>query len=307
MMDFARYATHLEMFVEVCRRGSFAATARVRGVAASSVVRRIDSLEADLQTKLFVRSTRSLTLTDAGEKLLARARDVIDRLIDTRSEVVEFDESPSGVLRLSCLPTFGRLHVLPVIGTLLAEWPDLSIELDLTERPADPSTERRDAAIRIGQQPDSGLIATHIGVQRWVVCASPAYLARCGHPEDLEALTKHRRIGKPREPSGMGWSRLANSVVLSDDPGVVFRCDEFEAQRLAAVAGVGVAMLPNWVADADIAAGRLQPLFDDPDEEHAPIQILRALPEAPPKLRVFIEGMKQSFQTAGDNPKARQT
>ncbi|PKU23865.1 LysR family transcriptional regulator [Telmatospirillum siberiense] len=292
-MDFARYATHLETFVEVTRLGSFAAAARRRGVAVSSIVRRIDALEADLQTRLFVRSTRALTLTDAGERLLVRARDVIDRLIDVRSEIGALDETPGGVLRLSCLPTFGRLHVLPVVAQLLETWPGLAIELDLTERLSDPATERCDAAIRIGAQPDSGLIATRIGAQRWIVCASPDYLDRHGRPAHLEDVARHRRIGKARELPGLGWSRLP--ITGLEDKARVFRCDEFEAQRLAARAGLGLAMLPNWVVGDDIAGGHLIHLFDEPKDAAEPIHILRALPDAPPKLRVFIAAMREHF------------
>lgn len=292
-MDFARYAAHLELFVDVAQRSSFSAAARKRGVAASSIIRRIDALEADLDTRLFIRSTRALTLTDSGEKLLVRAQDVISRLIDTRAEIGAFDESPSGLLRISCLPTFGRLHVLPVVATLLAKWPDLNIELDLTERLADPASERCDAAIRIGDQADSALIATPIGVQRWVVCAAPSYLDLFGQPDALETVTTHRRIGKARELPGIGWSRVAGAGIDLGDSPRVFRCDEFEAQRQAALSGIGLAMLPNWVVGMDIAAGRLVSLFDEADQEGAPILILRALPVTPPKLRVFIEAIRQ--------------
>lgn len=291
-MDFARYAAHLELFVDVARRGSFSAVARKRGVAVSSIVRRIDALEADLATALFLRSTRALTLTDAGDKLLVRAQDVIDRLIDARTEIGAFEETPSGVLRISCLPTFSRFYVMPVVAKLLDRWPDLAIDLDLTERLTDPTVERYDAVIRIGSQPDSGLVATPIGTQNWIICAAPSYLDRHGRPDDLAAIATHRRIGKARELPGLGWSRLtAQGLVLGDDKRV-FRCDKFEPQRQAALAGLGLAMLPNWVLSTDIAEGHLVPLFDEPKPENAPIRILRVQHEAPPKLRVFIEAMQ---------------
>lgn len=292
-MDFARYATHLELFVEVTRLGSFAATARRRGVATSSIVRRIDALEDDLQTRLFARSTRALALTDAGERLLVRAQDVINRLIDARSEIGALDETPSGLLRVSCLPTFGRLHVLPVIADLLDAWPQLAIELDLTERLTDPANGRCDAAIRIGAQPDSGLIATRIGAQRWIICASPDYLARQGRPMEIRDIVGHRRIGKARELPGLGWSRLP--IENTDDSMRIFRCDEFEAQRIAACGGMGLAMLPNWVVGHDVAEGRLVRLFNETGDTAEPIQILRALPDTPPKLGVFIEAMRRHF------------
>jgi len=297
-MDFARYAAHLELFIEIARRGSFSAVARKRGVAVSSIVRRIDTLEADLSTRLFIRSTRALTLTDAGEKLLIRAEDVIERLIDARTEIGAFDETPSGILRISCLPTYSRLYVMPIVADLLGNWPDLRIELDLTERLADPTVERYDAVIRIGMQPDSGLVATRIGTQRWIVCAAHAYLDRHGRPDSLAALSGHRRIDKARDMPGLGWSRLTEAGIGLDDGARVFRCDKFEPQRQAALAGFGLAMLPNWVVGPDVIAGNLVHLFDEPEPEDAPIQILRALPDAPPKLRVFIDAMRRAHRPA---------
>lgn len=296
-MELARYAAHLEMFVEVAGRGSFSAAARKRGVAVSSVVRRIDALEADLQVKLFVRSTRALTLTDAGTKLLGRARDVINRLIDARSEIGTLDETPTGMLRVSCLPTFGRLHVLPIVANLLETWPELGIELDLTERLSDPATERCDIAIRIGDQVDSGLIATRIGSQNWMICAAPSYLDRHGRPAGIEAVADHKRIGKARELPDIGWSRVASAGIDLTDSARVFRCDEFEAQRQAALSGIGLAMLPNWVVASDIATGRLVMLFDEPAREASPILILRTMQDAPPKMRVFIDAMRKNGPT----------
>lgn len=293
-MDFARYATHLEIFVEVARRGSFSAIARKRGVAVSSIIRRMDALEGDLATQLFIRSTRALTLTDAGEKLLIRAEDVINRLINARTEIGTFDQTPSGVLRISCLPTYSRLYVMPIVAKLVEKWPDLSIELDLTERLTDPTTERHDAVIRIGAQPDSELVATRIGVQRWIICAAPAYLDRHGHPDTLAAISSHRRIDKAREVPGLSWARLRESGLVFDDKARVFRCDKLEPQRQAAIAGFGIAMLPNWVVEPDISEGSLVQLFLEPEPEDAPIQILRLQSEAPPKLRVFIDAMRKS-------------
>lgn len=133
-MDFSRWAAHLEIFVEVVRAGSFSAAARRRGLATSSVVRRIDALEVDLQTRLFVRSTRNLTLTEAGRRLLLRAEEVIDRLAVTRAEIGALEETPTGLLRVSCLPAFARHHVMPIVGALIEAWPMLNIELQLTER-----------------------------------------------------------------------------------------------------------------------------------------------------------------------------
>lgn len=294
-MDVSRWAAHLEIFVEVARLGSFSAAARRRGVAASSVVRRIDALEAELETRLFLRSTRELTPTDAGTRLLVRAEEIIDRLAATRSEIGALEETPTGLLRVSCLPAFARHHVLPIVGKLIDAWPALNIELRLTERLADPAKDRCDAAIRIGVQPDGGSIATRIGDQRWIVCAAPRHLTEHGRPLEVADLATHRRIGKASEPPGLGWNRFVGSGIDFTDRSRVFRCDDFESQRIAALDGIGVAVLPNWLVDRDIASGRLVQLFDKTDGEEMPILILRAERNAPPKLRVFIDALRASF------------
>ena len=237
-------------------------------------------------------------LTNAGTKLLARAQDVMNRLIDTRSEIGALDERPTGVLCVSCLPTFGRLHVLPVVAKLIETRPDLGIELDLTERLSDPATERCDVAIRIGEQLESGLIATRIGSQRWMICAAPSYLDRHGRPAVIEAVADHRRIGKARELPDIGWSRAARAGIDLTDSARVFRCDEFEAQRQATLSGIGLAMLPNWVVASDITARRLVTLFDEPIREAAPILILRALQDASAKMRVFIDAMRKDAEVS---------
>jgi DNA-binding transcriptional LysR family regulator len=140
------------------------------------VVRQIDALEHELGVALFIRSTRSLTLTDSGQKLYQRALRLLDELADVHAEVSAFDISVSGTLRIACLPSFGKRYVLPVIAALEAEHPALRVELDLTERLYNPVTERLDVMIRMGDLPDSTLIAMTLAPLTRLLVASPAYL-----------------------------------------------------------------------------------------------------------------------------------
>jgi DNA-binding transcriptional LysR family regulator len=153
------FAEYLSVFADVVRSGSFSAAARKRAQTPSAVVRQIDALEHELGVALFIRSTRSLTLTDSGQKLYQRALRLLDELADVHAEVSAFDISVSGTLRIACLPSFGKRYVLPVIAALEAEHPALRVELDLTERLYNPVTERLDVMIRMGDLPDSTLIA----------------------------------------------------------------------------------------------------------------------------------------------------
>jgi DNA-binding transcriptional LysR family regulator len=282
-MTLLHHAADLGLFVAVARAGSFSAVARQGQVAPSSVVRRIDGLEAAIGYPLFLRSTRGLVLTSAGETLLARAVAILADLVDAQAEIAAQAERPEGVLRISCLPTFARRHLLPWLPAFLDDYPGLSVELDITERLTVPAQRRLDAAIRVGAPVDGALYATRIATQRWLAVASPAYLAAHGRPRDRDDLAGHRLLDKLVG----GWDRVV------DGPGsTVLRCDDFEMLAQAAVAGTGLAFLPDWVVADDLAAGRLAAIFADPLGRSDGIFVLRTLARPPAKLRLFMERLR---------------
>ncbi|MEN4946509.1 LysR family transcriptional regulator [Pseudomonas proteolytica] len=290
------YAEHLPVFIAVARAGSFSAVAARQGVAPSSVVRQLDALEAALDVRLFVRSTRGLTLTDAGELLLARVPALIDELVDLRAEVAALGDEPRGILRIACLPTFGRHHVLPLLPDLLARFPALRIELDLTERLADPARERLDAVIRIGPLKDSRMYAQRLGTQRWSICASRAYEDRYGSPATLAELAEHRLLDKCHDPEGLGWRGLrAAGLIPENAAGSILACDDFEALLLAANAGLGLVYLPTWVTATAISSGQLVTVFDDPAKREDEIHLLRTLSRPPAKLAVLAQVLLTTF------------
>ncbi|MDE1149148.1 MAG: LysR family transcriptional regulator [Azospirillaceae bacterium] len=288
-----KFAEHLAVFVEVVRLGSFSAAARRRSVTPSSVVRQVDGLEDDLGVRLLVRSTRALSLTDAGQRLFERAQRLLDDLADTHAEVSAMDGAVAGLLRIACFPTFGKRYVIPVLEGLMAAHPRLTVELDLTERLADPVLDRLDAVIRIGDLADSTLIATRLADQRRLLVASPGYLDRHGVPESVEDLHDHRLLDKLHGADLLGWAD-----VLGHPPAIgadVFKCDDFEALRLAALAGLGIALLPSWVAGPDVRVGqltRLLPMGELWNTRVAGIHLLRALPQPSAKLKAFIDALK---------------
>ena len=206
------FAVFLSTFVDVVRAGSFSGAARRRAVTPSAIVRQIDTLEEDLGVALLVRSTRALTLTDAGRRLHERALLLLDELADTHAEIAAFDGSVSGTLRIACFPTFGKRYVLPVVAALQTEHPALKVELDLTERLADPVLERLDVVIRMGALADSTLIATRLAPLTRLLVASPAYLARAGVPDSVADLSSHRLIDKLHGADLLGWRDAEGQV-----------------------------------------------------------------------------------------------
>jgi DNA-binding transcriptional LysR family regulator len=290
-----RLAEYLGVFVDVARESSFSGAARRRGVTPSSVARQIDALEAHLDAALFLRSTRVLTLTESGEALLVRARRVLDELDDAQQEIASMKGAVQGVLRIACYPTFGRRYVVPVVAGMAEQYPALRVELDLTERMADPVAERLDAVIRIGSLADSTLIATRVARQTRVLCASAAYLRRASAPLASPAdLLGHCLIDKLHGNDLLRWADLLGQPIGGSQ--AVFCCDDFEAMLLAVSAGMGIAWLPDWVVGPAIQEGQLVQLL--PEVSSAPamqtdIHVLRALAQPAVKLRTFIDELKK--------------
>lgn len=293
------FAEFLATFVDVVRAGSFSGAARRRAVTPSAIVRQIDALEEDLGVVLFNRSTRALTLTDAGRRLHERAQRHLDELADTHAEVAAFDGSVSGTLRIACFPTFGKRYVLPVVAALQAEHAALHVELDLTERLADPVAERLDVVIRMGTLADSTLIATKLAPFSRLLVASPAYLARAGAPDSAAGLSSHRLLDKLHGADLLGWRDVLGCPAGHAGNGTVtFRSDDFDALRAAAEAGMGIALLSSWVVGSDVRAGRLVRLAlggEAWNDGSSGIHLLRALPQPSAKVRAFTDGLRAAI------------
>lgn len=298
-MKDPRFAEHLAVFAEVVRQGSFSAAARRRGQTPSAIVRQIDALEHSLGVPLLVRSTRALTMTDAGGRLFERAQPLLDQLADTHAEIAAFDDAIAGVFRLACFPTFGKRYVIPALQRVMADHPQLSVELDLTERLADPVLDRLDAVIRIGKLADSNLIASKLADQHRLLVASPDYLARAGCPGSVADLTDHRLIDKIHGADLLGWSEVSAKPGGAEAIGrAVFRCDDFEAMRLAALGGMGIAFLPDWVVGTDVRAQCLVRLPLEAETWNATttgVWLLRALPQPSASLRLVTAALRESI------------
>lgn len=296
MTDY-RFAEHLAAFVTAARAGSFSAAARARASTPSSVARQIDALEDHLGAALFTRSTRMVRLTEAGRLLLDRASPILDALTDVRAEIASLDGAVSGTFRVACLPTFGKRFVVPAAEQLMRRHDGLRVELDLTERLADPVADRMDAVIRIGHLSDSTLIPTKLGTQRMVVCASPDYLKAAALPLCSATLSAHRLLDKFHGDDLLGWRDALGADQSEINRHVVFRCDDFEALRDAARRGLGLARLAAWIVADDIACGRLVAIptrkAKGADQE---IFVLRALAKPTATFRAFVAAVKEGMR-----------
>ncbi len=257
--------SELYLFLDVARRGSFAAVARDRDIDASSVSRGIAALEDDLGVRLFHRTTRSMTLTEAGEVYLERVSSVLDHLAQASDEIASLSGEAVGAIRITASLAFGEARLSPLLPKFRQKFPRLSLDLVLTDRNLDLVAERVDLAIRLGPGYGAEVIGAKLFDTRYRVVASSEHLHTIGlpaHPRDLAgrsclllALPDFRSRWLFRQGREVIEVPVRGDVVISSPLAI----------RSAARAGLGPALLANWLVDEDIAAGRFIDLFPDYD------------------------------------------
>ncbi|MEO0323652.1 MAG: LysR family transcriptional regulator [Myxococcota bacterium] len=288
----------LELFVEVVRRGSFAAVARDRELAPSSVSRAVGNLEAALGVRLLQRSTRGLSPTEAGARYAADVAPLLDGLRDA-AEGVRDAGRPQGRLRIAAPLTFAQLHVVPRLPELAAAYPELAFELVMDSRLVDLVAERFDVAIRLGQPGDSELVGTRLAPMRYALVASPAYLARWGHPETPGALRDHDCLRYPIRGVGARWRFRARGDAEVQDVAIEgrFVVSSGQALRQLAEAGMGIALLPRWNVSDALREGTLEALLPSYDVTASRFDVSAwvlypSRTHLPAKVRVFVDFLR---------------
>lgn len=252
----------LKCFVAAIELGSLSKAAQNLEMTLSSVSRRISSLETELGARLLLRNSRQLVLTDAGERFLPRAKNILAELSDGLSAVQEIDADPRGLLTVTAPSAFAQMHVAPAIAAFLRRYPLMEIDLHASDDVVDLSVHRVDVALRTGQLPSSDLVATRLMCMRRLVCASPEYLQQHGRPRKYEDLLSHQCLNVTGRNAPPGWWCFKG--VNNDQPLDVrgaFRCDDTASLLHAALAGAGVAHLAHWLVSDAVVAGQLIPLF----------------------------------------------
>lgn len=288
----------LEMFVAVAGEGGFAAAARKLGSSPPAVTRGIAALEDRLGTRLFHRSTRAVALTDAGAAFLGEARRVLADLAGAERELRGAAAQPRGQLYLTAPVMFGRLHVLPVVGDLLAQHDDLQVRMMLIDRNVRIVEEGIDVAVRIGALADSRLKAVRIGAVRQMLVASPAYLARHGAPAAVADLARHALIAMDGPRAGGEWRFARERLRLDQRPRLVV--NSVDGAMAAAEAGVGIANLLSYQVAGAVDGGRLISLLAADQPPALPVHLLFEPSRAGlPSVRLFVDAMKARLRIAG--------
>lgn len=258
----------LRAFTMAVERGAFARAGEVLGLSTSSVTRQIDALEDQLGVLLLNRSTRKLTLTDAGERYLDQVQKVLDELDEANRSVGDRAGPPRGTLRVNASLGFGQMHILPMLSKFLLDYPEIELEVDTADNYVNLVEERVDLVIRLGTVSALGLISRRLAPMRSTVVASPDYLARHGVPQKPADLADHDCCIYPYSNGGQTWHFRRDGdeeIIKVAGP---LKSNNAIILRGIAVSGHGVILVPAWLVGEDIAAGRLVRLL--PDWEPSP-------------------------------------
>ena len=286
----------IRAFVEVVETGGFSRAAARLGVSKSLLSRRVSGLEADLGARLLSRTTRGISPTEAGLEFKLRAERILADLEEAREAVAQSGESLGGTLRIALPLSFGLRHVQPVLQELALEHPRLKIEAAYSDGLVDLVAERFDVAVRLGVLADSTLVARRIAPILGSVVASPAYLDRRGRPQSPAELADHDAVVQTGMRQGESWRFQDGKRTITVRPEARFRADNAEAVAKAATAGLGVAMLPTFLAGEFIETGELEPLLlDFPIAGDAGLYIVRPPGSPPAKVRILTERMVERF------------
>ena len=289
----------LDEFVAIATAGSFTGGAKLLGTSTTRISRVIVQLEARLQAQLFDRTTRTVKLTDTGRAILEQCRRLLAERDDILASVTAQGE-PRGELRVTCSTTMGERYVAPLLRRFAMENPDLSVELDLTNRLVDLVSEGYDLAIRTGQMPDSGLIRTRVGSRALLTCAAPSYLATAAPIERVEDLKHHACL----LGSASNWHfKDAQGQAVEFKPSGRWRCNNGNGVLEAAIAGMGVCQLPEFYMLPALRSKELVEVLSDfrPSEE----PIWAVYPQRRhllPKVRGAVSLLKRELAAAIARP-----
>jgi DNA-binding transcriptional LysR family regulator len=291
------------VFVKVVELKSFSEAARASGSTKSTVSKQVRRLEQSLGAKLLHRTTRKLALTEIGEFAYQHGLRIVEETAALRNSVEGMQATPRGHLRVTTSVAFGNLHLSRLIGQFLALYPDISVELTLSDRYIDLVDEGFDIAIRLTSKPIDSFVARRLASITYVVCATPAYLASHAPLATLDDLAAHNCMqnGASRDAS---WRFLRDGEVRDVRVTGRFAVNSSESLRRAVLDGVGIGLLPTFAIADDLRAGHLSVVLPGYGVEGAFGDSIHAIFQpskfVAPKMRVFVDFLLASFKQGGD-------
>jgi DNA-binding transcriptional LysR family regulator len=283
-----------DIFARVARTGNMSAAGREMGVSPAVVSKRISLLEERLGARLFQRTTRQLTLTETGEGYFKRVLDILNLVAEADDFVSRRNTTPRGHLRVTVPTTFARLHLSPYLPRFFERYPEIHIDMQVTDRFVDIIRDGFDVALRIGELPDSSLVARKLAVDRRVICAAPTYLESAGEPQTIGDLEKHNCLSASAQdvwrlegPDGPSNVRIKGNL----------RSNSGDVLREAVISGLGLGLRSVWEIAADLKNGSLvQVLPQYRGSTHLAIYAVYPSRDfMPAKVNAFIDFLAESF------------
>jgi DNA-binding transcriptional LysR family regulator len=283
-------------FTKVVALGSFAEAGRQLGLTRSAVSKGVIELEQILGARLLDRTTRKVSVTEAGLAYYERCLAILADIEETELQVSRLHDEPKGTLKVNAPMSFGILHVGAAVADFMAAYPDLKVELSLNDRFVDPVEEGFDVTIRIAELKDSSLIARKLAPSRRVLAAAPGYIRRHGQPESPDDLINHHCLNYGQTTLMQRWNLTDGGKALNVPINSRLCANNGDVLRHAALAGQGITKLPTFLIGPDIEAGRLEVILEDfPPSDlainalYAPNRFLAA------KSRLFIDFLVERF------------
>ncbi|TCT10031.1 LysR family transcriptional regulator [Tepidamorphus gemmatus] len=280
--------TDMEIFAHVVTAGSMSAAGREMGLSPAVISKRIRRLEERLGSRLLQRTTRQIALTEEGQGYYERVIAILASIEEAEAFVARRNESPRGTLRVTAPTSFARMHIAPYLGRFLEQYPDLTLNLMLSDTFVDIVGEGFDLAIRIAALENSSLIARRLAPNHRVICASPAYLARAGRPRSLADLAHHNCLFASHQdlwqlegPEGPTAIRVAGKLQTNSS----------EVVRETVIAGLGIALRSTWDVGPALKSGQLEIVLPQYRESRR-VAVYAVYPSRrflPAKVRVFID------------------
>ena len=287
--------TGITVFTQVVDARSFSAAAAELGISKSLASRQVTALERSLSVKLLNRSTRKLSLTNAGAVFYGHCTTILQEADAARRRVSQMQAEPAGVVKLTATPAFANRHILPAIADFRRQHAKIKVLLSCTNRTVDLGQEGFDLAIR-ATPPADNLVARKLATTQFVLCATPAYLAQRGTPRRPEDLTKHDCVLFSPLAHNRSWSFRRNRRTHTIKIAAAFETDDMETVRAAILAGLGIGLLPTHVAGADLQRRELVPVLRPYDAGGGTLYLVylpnRTLPS---RIRVLIDFLVTRF------------
>lgn len=281
----------MRLFIRVADAGSFSRAAIDLELGQPTVSRRIQDLEATLGATLFLRTTRSLSLTEAGTRFYSRAADILAEFDEAEAEARGLEHEPVGLLRLSCAASMARLVIGPQIPEFLELYPHIRIDLMLDDTYTDLASEGVDLAFRIGTLQDSSLMAKKLGTAPRALWASPAYLEQRGTPLHPSDLSNHLALTF-RQAGHTEWKLVKNGETISVPVDGKFKASSGEMLLLGARKGLGILLAPGWLVSACADCGELIRVLPDWEAESSPVHVVWSAGKLRGKAKLFVDHLE---------------